>query len=296
MSRARALLLLNRRSRRGREENGAALRVLSEGGIDLLRPTRGDGLSPLDHVRRHAREVDMVVVGGGDGSLNAVIEGLIETGLPLGILPLGTGNDLARTLGLPMDVGRAATVIVAGRTQRVDLGWVNGKHFFNAATIGLSVTAAQQLTGEVKRRWGLLGYSKTLVDAWKALHPFTAEIRCGTQTIRRDSVQIVVGNGRHHGAGMIVAADARIDDRRLDLYSLDPQSFWQVLRHLPALRLGHTRPDPPGIWRARGDTAVIVTSRRLRISADGEMATHTPGHFRVVPSAVEVFAPAPPGP
>ena len=124
----------------------------------------------------------------------------------------------------------------------------NGHPFFNAATIGLSNAAAQRLTGDVKRRWGPLGYPLTMIDAWRATHPFGASIDADGDRRRRASIQIVVGNGRHHGAGMTVAASARIDDHRFHFYSLDPQPWWQVLRHLPDLRDG-TDCDTAALWR-----------------------------------------------
>jgi diacylglycerol kinase (ATP) len=290
MVRRRALLLLNPNSRRGEDDVSQAMATLEAGGITLAGPLRLEPGRLVRALRAEAPRLDLLIVGGGDGTLNAVAEALLDCGLPFGILPLGTGNDLARTLGIPLDPVAACAVIITGETRRIDLGWVNGKHFFNAAAIGLSVAAAQRLTGEVKRRYGPLGYPKTLVDAWRATHPFLATIRCDGEVIRRQSVQIVIGNGRHHGAGMTVAAAAAIDDHRLDVYSLDPQTWWRALRHLPALRLG-ADDQPEGIWRRRCVELSVTTDRPLRVSTDGEVTTRTPALFRVVPEALEVLAP-----
>src|SRR5262249_19757141 len=94
-------------------------------------------LSPL--IIQHRDQVDLIIIGGGDGTLNAAAEGLVEAQKPLGILPLGTANDLCRTLNIPHDLPSAGAVIRAGHQRRIDLGWVNGKHFFNAASLSLPV-------------------------------------------------------------------------------------------------------------------------------------------------------------
>lgn len=285
----RALLLINPNSRRGA---AATATVAALKGVGLRLETRRPG--DREELRRLVLErcdaVDLVIVAGGDGTVNGVAGALLETGLPLGIVPLGTGNDLARTLGLPLDPAAAAAVIGTGRTRRIDIGMVNGHPFFNAATIGLSNAAAQRLTGAVKRRWGPLGYVLTLRDAWRVTHPFAVELDLDGTAERRRSVQLVVGNGRHHGAGMTVAASARIDDHRLDIYSLDPQPWWQAITHVPALRFGRDE-AAPGLWRGHARRIVVTTDRPLRVRTDGEPTTATPATFEVLPAAVAVIVP-----
>src|SRR5262245_47743420 len=127
--RRRALLLINRRSRKGAAPIDAALAVLELAGIALDRERPGDR-EHTDRLIRHRRDrVDLVIVAGGDGTLNAAASALLETGLPLGILPLGTGNDLARTLGLPLEPTLAAQVIATGAPRRIDVGLANGQPF-----------------------------------------------------------------------------------------------------------------------------------------------------------------------
>ncbi|MFO1070704.1 MAG: lipid kinase [Geminicoccaceae bacterium] len=286
----RALVLVNRRSRQGGQGVDAALDVLRQGGLalDLESPGEPEHTGRLILARRD--EVDLVIVAGGDGTLNAATPALLETGLTLGILPTGTGNDLARTLKLPLDLAGAAGVIVAGRSQAIDVGMVNGQPFLNAATVGLSNEAARRLTGEVKQRWGPLGYPVTLVDAWRASHPFDAAIEGEFGRERRRSIQIVIGNGRHHGAGMTVAASAAIDDHALDVYSLDPQPWWRAVRLIPLLRLGADH-APEGMWRTRTRRLRLETDRPLRIRTDGEPTTRTPAIFEVKAAALRVLVP-----
>src|SRR5262245_42806350 len=100
----RALLLVNRHSRRGKEQAEQAAGLLRGLGIELLEEPLGKPEELSDVIRRRKGEVDLVIVGGGDGSLNSAADGLVEAQLPVGILPLGTANDLARTLGIPTEL------------------------------------------------------------------------------------------------------------------------------------------------------------------------------------------------
>ena len=110
--------------------------VLRRGGMDIEEMSCGGAADLGRAVRERAGTVDIVIVGGGDGTLNCTAPSLIETGLPLGILALGTANDLARTLSIGADPVAAAEIIVAGHERRIDLGEVNGHPFFNVASMG----------------------------------------------------------------------------------------------------------------------------------------------------------------
>ena len=108
--------------------------------IEEAKPAEGESFA--DVISRRADHCDLVIVGGGDGTLNSAASGLAYTGLPLGVLPLGTANDFARTVGIPNDPVKAAEIIAAGNAKPVDLGEVNGHLFFNVASIGFSAELA----------------------------------------------------------------------------------------------------------------------------------------------------------
>lgn len=241
-------------------------------------------------IRERRDDCDLVILAGGDGTMNAAAEALIESGRPLGILPMGTGNDLARTLAIPLDLRAACDVILEGRSHAIDVGRVNGKLFFNVASMGLSVEVARRLTPAYKRRWGVLAYALALWQAIRGFRPFRAEIRCDGHTVRLKSVQIAVGNGRHYGGGMTVDQDAAIDDGRLHLYSIRPRQLWRYLLMLPALRAGRQR-GWPGVLTLSGRRIEIATRRRKPVNTDGELTTYTPAHFDVLPAALSVMVP-----
>lgn len=286
----RALLLVNRHARHGQNRITEAIEQLKKLGFDLQEESMDNPQQLPELIRRYQNRVDLVIIGGGDGTLNAAADALVETQLLLGILPLGTANDLARTLGIPDSLPEACKIIAQGQPRRIDLGWVNGKYFFNVASMGLSVQITERLTKETKRRWGVFAYAITALQAlWKA-RPFRAEIRIEGESIRVKTVQIAVGNGRYYGGGMAVAHDATIDDRRLDLYSLELKHWWQIIALLPAMRGGrHTA--FPGVRALRGQKIQVYTSKPRPINTDGEITTYTPADFRVIPQALAVLVP-----
>lgn len=290
----RALLLVNQKSRSGASNIEAAIARLGANGIEIIAPPlhRPDEIPEL--IRRHCREVQSVIVGGGDGSMNAAAPALVETDLTLGVLPLGTANDLARTLGIPTDLEQASDVIGAGVRHRIDLGRVNGRYFFNVANIGLGVRVAHNMSSDLKQRWGVLSYCAGLLSSIRSMRPFRAEIVCDGRRQRVRSVQIAIGNGRHYGGGMTVAAEALIDDACFFLYSVEPLTSGEMLRMVcraQALHEGRFGEQDP-VDLERGRVIEIHTARPMLISADGEIVARTPATFELHAGALEVFVPA----
>ena len=250
-------------------------------------------LSPL--IVERGKDADLVILGGGDGTMNAAARGLVEAQIPLGILPLGTANDLARTMGIPEDVEAATQIIIDGNRRRIDLGEVNGSLFFNVASIGLSADLASKLTSDMKKRFGKIGYALAAVSVLLRASPFRATIESESGRVRALTLQIAVGNGLFYGGGMAIERDAKIDDGTLDLYSLEMRRAWKLALMARAFRFGDH-----GAWReVRVDHAQafhIRTRRRHPINADGEIVSHTPARFSILPRAIEVFTvPTAPG-
>ncbi|MCW2473305.1 lipid kinase [Candidatus Symbiopectobacterium sp. NZEC151] len=285
-----ALLLINEKARKGDCAREEVLAQLMAQGLRVMVPSAELSMTYSELIEHYADRVDMVIVGGGDGSLNAAAPGLVATGLPLGVLPLGTANDFARTLDIPFDLKSAISVIVAGHRRAVDLGKVNGHLFFNVSSIGFSAVLARELTAESKKRWGTLGYALAACKLLRQSRPFRAEIVHEGAVERVRTVQISVGNGRFYGGGMTVEQRAAPDDGLLDVYSLEVTHWWQMIALIPFLRRG-----TQGRWRqvrAFSTTELILNTRRPHdINADGELIGRTPAHFTIKQKAIEVFAP-----
>jgi YegS/Rv2252/BmrU family lipid kinase len=286
----RALLLVNPKARRGSEAIDAVVGRLHRGGLDVT-------IEPFEALPEIARDIvrlresaDLIILCGGDGTIASGALAVVECGLPLGIIPMGTANDLARTLGIPMDLTQAADVILAGNSRRIDLGSVNGYAFFNVASIGLSADLARGLHPKLKKRFGRFGYALAASKVLMKARPFTATIREKGETTKVRTFQIAVGNGRHYGGGNVVSAGAEIDDGHLDLYSLEFGRVWKLAAMLRAFRAG-----THGAWKevrtARCVEFEIETKKPMPVNADGEIVTSTPARFLVHPQAITVLAP-----
>jgi diacylglycerol kinase (ATP) len=290
LARRRALMLVNPKARRGTAALEPVMQRLVAGGIDPVVERFETPDEVAADIARRRHEADLVIVCGGDGTVNSAARGILETGLPMGILPMGTANDLARTLAIPDDLLRAADVIVAGHQSRVDLGEVNGHPFFNVASIGLSADLASGLTPEVKRRWGKLGYAVAALKVALKARPFRAEIISAADRVSVKTLQIAVGNGVHYGGGNMVHADATIEDGHLDLYSLELADVWKF-----GLMLGAFRRGEHGAWdevrTAKCTEFDIRTTSPMHVNTDGDLVTTTPAHFVIRPGAISVFSP-----
>lgn len=286
-----ALLLTNRHSGGAARDLAPAIERLEAGGlaVDVAMP------DSVDDLRRSIRDSGpaVVIVGGGDGTLSAAAPALRVLRRPFGLLPLGTANDLARSLAIPFDPVEAAEVIVAGHTRRIDLGLINGQPFFNVASLGLSAEVVREHEeggGARKRLLGVLNYPLSAWSAFRRHRPFRAELIVDGARRRCRCMQIAVGNGRHYGGGMTIDEAAEIDDGWLRVYYLRPAGLMAMLWMLPALRFGWLRRSPAAeVTRAR---RVEIRTRRPRaVDVDGELNGHTPVVVEIEPAALEVFAP-----
>lgn len=264
--------------------------ILRTGGIEPVDAPQGADCRDL--IRDRADAVDLVILGGGDGTMNYAAPALVESGLPFAILPLGTANDLARSLGLPLDPVEAARFIPTAEARPVDLGWVNGHYYFNVASVGFSAELAGELTADSKKIWGVLGYAVAAVRVLRRVRPFTVTIEHDGTVEKVTTIQVSVGNGRHYGGGMTVEETAAVDDGKLNFYSLEINHWWRLLALLPALRRGtHGRAADV---RAFHTQEIKLSTRKPRpVNTDGELTTHTPAHFKVFPKILRVFAPEP---
>lgn len=287
----RALLVHNPGSKQGEAPVEAAVKRLTERGVAVSLMETGSREEMAEAVVKRRAEFDCLIAAGGDGTANALAPAVLAAGAPMGVLPLGTANDLARTLDIPFDVEKAADIIADGHRRTIDLGLANDIPFFNVASLGLAADLVEALDSGFKKRLGRWSYAVAAARVLLGAETFRAVIATPAGPIRVKSYQIAVGNGRYHGGGVAVRPDAEIDDALLDLYSLGRGSLWKVIAAAPLFKRGRH-----GVFRevrtARGRRLEIRTTEPMPVNLDGELATETPVVIEVKPRAIEVFAPA----
>lgn len=291
MAKGRLLVVVNLRASRAKASFGGAIACLAGNGFDLDIRQSADRDSLASVIRECAGSADAIVVGGGDGTVNGAIPALIEAEKPVGILPFGTANDLALTLGIPADPVAAAGVIVDGATRAIDVGAVNDRHFLNVASVGLSVKIAEKQDEELKRQWGIFSYVVAAASALNEAQRFEAQITCGERSETVRAYQIAIGNGIHFGGGLTVSPEAAIDDGLLDVYAIETASVPELIALAPRLRDG-TLVERDDVAFFRGSKVRVETPKPMPVNTDGEVTTDTPAEFSVLEGALTVFAPS----
>jgi len=243
---------------------------------------------------RNLREVtrlDCVIIAGGDGTIAGVLNVLSRRqNLRVGLVPLGTGNSFARSLGLPLEYEEAVATIKAGRTRQANLGAINGQVFINAAAIGLSAASAHRISDRTKRRLGRLAYFFS--GAMVLLHhrPFSCVLKTPRKTYRFRTHELLITNGSFHG-GKIVDHHTTVYKDYLTFTALgSDKSRWQYIKSQWHIRRGRQREDGQLFNVSAASASVTTTPRRL-VHADGEIITRTPAKFQIKPHAITVFIP-----
>lgn len=284
----RGLLLCNP-SARGGDVRAEATRALRDAGVEVLGVESHSPAEARAAIALHRDEIDLVAAAGGDGTASNLLSALVEHRLPLGLLPLGTANDLARTLAIPADLEGACQIIAGGHKRAVDLGVANGHYFVNAAGLGLQPEVARHVTSASKRYFGAVAYAGAALSAWRNARPFRCRIVADDQEPRTfDTIQLTVGNGRYYGGGLIIEENATIDDALLQVLHVKPMAPVRLLALIPRLYRG-TENACPEVWVTGARVVEVQTDRLLSVSLDGEPATHTPVRFEIAAKALEVF-------
>ncbi len=288
--------MVNTRSRSGERLYPRALTQLRDLGVPVVASYAVPEPARLAQTVREALcgNPDLIILGGGDGSVSCVVDLLAGQDTVLAVLPLGTGNDFARTLGIPFDLRHACELIVHGKIVDVDLGLVGQDYYVNAASVGLGVAVSRALTPALKQRLGAAAYPAAAVRAFLRHEPFRATLTfpAGDQppaTFDR-LLQVAVGNGRFHGGGMVVAPSAGIDDGTLDVYALELGARRDLARLARYFKTGEfIRSECVSHFRTRA--VRLETDPPLPINVDGEVVGRTPQTFSLAPNALKVLVP-----
>ncbi len=233
--------------------------------------------------------IDAIVVAGGDGTLAGQIPRALAIGVPIGLVPLGTFNDLARALEIPFSVEAACAIVAQGRTRPIDVARVNEAYYATEASVGISSRIARLQRSEDKQRFGFWAIFASIFAVARYARPFHVEIAFEGRRERLRAVQLTVANSQHFG-GIITVDDAAIDDGWLDCYCVEVDSIAAFLSVARAIVTGR-RHSAPGLRTFRARSFDVRMRRPHRITADGEPAGKTPARFEVLPRAVRIFVP-----
>lgn len=234
---------------------------------------------------------EIPVVMSGDGLIGAVGGALAGGETPLGIVPGGRGNDLARVLGIPEDPEGAVEVLIAGHTRRIDVGEANGKRFLCIASVGFD-SEANRLANETEFLRGSLVYAYAALRTLLSWKPVRFTLQAGEERHRLTGYSISVANSKAFGGGMFVAPDAELDDGEFDVISVGAVSKLRFVSNLPKVFKGtHVEEDEVRVFRA--PRLELNASRPLPVYADGEHLTDLPVSLRVLPRALDVLVPPP---
>ncbi len=266
-----------------------------------LRARGHDADVRLTDDRGHARDLaaaavaggaELVCAWGGDGTVNEVGSALAGTDVPLGIVPSGSGNGLARELGMPLDPAAALDTILSAPVWRMDAGELAGRWFFNLAGIGLDAGVARRFNLDAAGSRGLARYVRFAVGEFLRYDPPVCTIHVDGDVRRRRPLVLVFANARQYGYGALVAPRARLDDGRLDVVTVPCRSGAWTLWHAAALFTGGL-PDVPGVEYSNASTVTVEGDGPLPCHVDGE--TVDAGacvRVRVRPGALLIRAPA----
>jgi YegS/Rv2252/BmrU family lipid kinase len=233
------------------------------------------------------------VVMSGDGLVGIVGGAVAGADLPLGILPGGRGNDLARVLGIPSDPEGAVAVLAAGETRRIDVGEANGQRFLGIASVGFD-SDANRIANEARLVRGNLVYAYAAIRALFAWKSARFTVRVDDERIRFTGWGVAAANSKAYGGGMYAAPDADLSDGEFDIVMLGDVGKIHFVRSilLKVFKGTHVEDDAVTVFRA--PHLELSASRPFAVYADGERQTDLPASLRLLPRALEVLAPPAP--
>ena len=229
-------------------------------------------------------DIKAVVSVGGDGTAGEVAAGLTGTGMAMGIIPAGTGNDFIKTAGIPNDPEKALITLMTGKAERIDTGIVNERFFLNVCGTGFDVTVLDYAETEKKKHRGMTPYLLGLVKA--IFHYKSVDLSVTSDGVQEKGRYLVcsIANGKYIGGGIPICPEADIGDGMLDLVMIRGIRRWRIPFYLPGLMM--SRDLKFGITCHRKAETVVIEGKDLRINIDGDILTMARAEFRINPGSL----------
>jgi diacylglycerol kinase family enzyme len=295
----KAIVLLNSTAGTLAAQGGKAgiepvARALSDAGIDAtILPLGNSGLTQArDAVARG--DVDVVIAGGGDGTLSAVAGIVAGSAIPLGILPLGTLNHFAKDLGIPFDLKEAIRVIADRKIGHVDVGMLNGRVFINNSSLGIYPRVVLEREAH-RSRFGLRKWTAMALAMLKVFFRFPmvrVRLKTGEETIYRKTPLVFVGNNLYELDLFRIGKRTSLERGELCLYVANTQNRWGVLRLTLRAMLGRLQQSRDFETFQLTECGIETRRRRMHVAIDGEVIKLSPPlEYRVQPGSLLVCLP-----
>jgi len=236
------------------------------------------------------QQMEVVIAVGGDGTINEIIQELAGSETALGVLPIGTVNVWARETNIPLDIVGACKVLVDGRQRRIDLGKVNDRYFLLMAGIGFDAEVAHAVEKKPIKRLGVVGY--LLIGTWLGLgyESFRTYLTVNGRLIKKDALQIIIGNTQLYGGTIKYTWQAQCDDGQLDVCIVRKRNMLgRVIIFMDFLLRREQRHQ--WVTYAKSDVIEVRTRQPVAIQVDGDPSGFTPAKFTVAPQALKVIVP-----
>lgn len=286
----RAALFINPASRKGADIAGEIRQHLADRAV-IVDVDSASAAATTRSVAALRDDVDVVIAAGGDGTLHYVARALVGSPTPLAVIPLGTANDFARSVGLPLELAPAIETALGGEVSAVDVGCINGEvSYLNEAGVGVIEDVTNEISSRRKQVLGSLEYVYAAARACLRADPVHLRLTIDGELESRIALQLLVGVGRYFGPAIEIAPGASPDDGLLHLCIVEASSSFDLVAaafHL--MRGNHEHADQLEVRQA---TCVTIETPAPRpIYADGEVVAETPARIEVIPSGLRVRVP-----
>lgn len=250
---------------------------------------KNDGITEVVKKELASKAYTDIIAVGGDGTIIEILNGIDEHPVSLGIIPMGTGNDFARSVNIPQNVDEALNIIRQGKTKQLDIGNVNGIKFMNSSGIGIDGKIIS-ITRNIKKMIpGSLAYLISTIMSVATFKAFNVKIELDNETINETCLLIAIGNGRYFGGGMKITPQAELDNGTFQICIVKDVPKYLFLKIFPKVYHGnHTQVDQV-IMRKSRTIHIEIEGENLPVSADGNLVSQTPAEISIVPRSINVI-------
>lgn len=286
-----AVLIVNTYSRRGEKLFFRALDALQKQGITITAsyPVRHPDRLPEIMKEAVKRKGDLVIIGGGDGTISSVVDYFANQDIVCGLLPLGTGNSFARTLGIPLALEEAVDVIVNGKVIEADLGKVNEDYFANVVSIGFPADVARNTPNWLKKILGPAAYGVIGIKYLFTSKKFCCEMNANEKKYVIRTHHVIIANGSIYGISPI-GLNTDVDNKQLLVLTMDMINRWKLILFWIRFLTG-THHRLPELKYFLTEEVTLTTNPIRYIDIDGDNITQTPVKVSIAPSALKVMVP-----